>query len=285
VAWSWVGQQTELTLATVLVDPTTGDYDNTLVSNLFYVDYASAATGIATFDQHGRLFFATNYEDNYVFGSNLKTNTSLPPFSVNADKIISLDYDSSASRLLIGAYYKASDSIVLYAIYDDPPHAEKYANLTALGIPNTILSTTVLVRKFFIAYESTTSPGSYFITSFDTDNPTKVFTVPFGCGPHTAPVQIFLDPYINSLIGIASIQGGTQNYLFKLDSIGECFIYSIPRGRVLGADFNPLTRTLYMDTFQGFAWLLVTIDVETGSYTLANTDSGLIDIAVSWQIG
>lgn len=272
-------QSTETALFTVTVDPATGN-ETRVATNVIYTGSSLAVTGLSTFDQDSScLYFSTNFQGAFVYGTDTYNEVPLAPLSLGADRIVTIDYDGENGELLVGAYYADSDTTVVWGIPDDTTQAVyKLIDLTEVGLPNNIVDSALddKVGRYYIAYENP-SNGSYSIASFDTNNPKYIDTAEFAC-QKVGPNFIFYDTKLEQLLGVASVGG---QYFYFSTYNGTCSLHPLPAGTIASADYDPTTHLLYASLLSSTANQIVTFNTAELGYTIARVRVGLKNVAVS----
>jgi len=225
---------------------------------------------------------ATDFTTSFVFGVAVATNKLLPPISINANHITSIERDNVNAQLLItGIYQDGSEAIITFP--DNNGKTEILINFTTQGIPS-VYSTAIdnVNAVFYFSYFDNTAQV-YNLASFAIKNPAQITTNKLSCGNLLAANHFFYDSTLSKIAGIGfDITAKVFNY-FEVVA-GACTTKALGlTGVVTSATYDPTASTLYFG-FVGTNTVLYSFNTKTYTLSKVTVAAVLSDVQVSYKV-
>jgi len=271
------GSGSQTVISAVSVDPSKGTLTS-LANVLIYVGIGKIVDGLSAFDlTNQRIYFSNDFNNDFVYGYDIKKNVLLPPISINSRQITTIDWDSTGSQLLISGIF-ADNSVALYSAPSSGASKQVF-NFTSFGA-STLLSAAAGQGNYYYTYRDSTQ--ILYAASFPLTNPTNVMKNKLACGTGSyLPNTLF--NVSNKMFGTGVTTSSSDYSYFEVVS-GACSITSLglkPGSHVVAASFDPTSSNLYVSV-TGSANQLVQFNTNTKTSTAVPINTVLSDVEVSY---
>jgi hypothetical protein len=235
----------QISVYTVAVDTTTGNWSDPLLQNLVYLDFSLTFDGISAFDTTNSIYYyATDWPAPLVYAADLTSGCLKAPISVGADSIANLIYDTTGQQLLVTGFF-GNDTLIVNFSYDYNLRSDVVFNITEHGIFAYCHTLDSVNGIYYIIYGDT--DGGAYLGYFPLSNPSNFSSTPLNCDG-VSPEYMYYDAKLGKFVGIAYNDG--QYYYFEMVN-GKCWTHAflLIEPGFMDYTYDPSETSLYFSYF------------------------------------